>query len=125
MKGWHMQGSSSLEDGKWGRTKAGGRSAAGTEPAGSALLSSCAVKQPAALEVISEQANAPKWDRINQMDNVARHIETSFNLVISEDYFFYLDIFIGLWNTLFSTLKKTTVIKSIWNMKHIRQELDS
>ena len=55
-----MQGGSSLEDGKWGRTKAGGRSAAGTEPAGSALLSSCAVKQPAALEVISEQANAPK-----------------------------------------------------------------
>ena len=59
MKAWHMQGGSSLEDGKWGRTKAGGRSAAGTEPAGSALLSSCAVKQPAALEVISEQANAP------------------------------------------------------------------
>lgn len=60
MKDWHKQGISSLEDGKWGRTKAGGRSAAGTEPAGSALLSSCAVKQPAALEVISEQANAPK-----------------------------------------------------------------
>lgn len=32
-------------------------STAGTEPAGSALLSSCAVKH-AALEVISEQANA-------------------------------------------------------------------
>lgn len=60
MKGWHMQGSSSLEDGKWGRTKAGGRSAADTEPAVSALLSSCAAKQPAALEVISEQTNAPK-----------------------------------------------------------------